>query len=172
MSNVNIPNVSTGQIKTVVYIVVAIVVIVLIIYIATNVGGGIGKVFEKIGLKDSELDRLIAQEKAKASTEDYFSPSYYRNPPKGKKSAIVQPQIIDGIVNEIWTADKTFSTNAEQIQGAFEQLKNKCQVSELAYYFNKASGKSLYANITNLLDGKPELFNILHRTNNLPTGYF
>jgi hypothetical protein len=183
-------SINDQQAKTGLYIILGLALVVIAYSISRDFAQAIDTTLENVGLKPSETDKQVKLEKEKAKATDYFSPTYYQQPPAGMKSRVLFPQIIDGIRDNIWDSVGIFKdisgVDYKAIQGELEKLKYKTEVSQLAYYFNAKYKKSLYAFLTEKLNPyapdiilkafndnrKETLQTILTRLNNLPSGFY
>ena len=140
-------SINDQQAKTGLYIILGLALVVIAYSISKDFAQAIDTTLTNIGLKPSETDKQVKLEKEKAKATDYFSPTYYQQPPAGMKARVLFPQIIDGIRDNIWNSVGIFKdisgVNYKAIQGELEKLKYKTEVSQLAYYFNAKYKKSL-----------------------------
>lgn len=173
------------QTQKILAIGICVLVAALCIFWWYEFGEPLDNVLTGIGLKDSETDKSIKGDKQKATQDDYFSTSYYLNPPSGYKSQVLAPQIVDGIVAKMHDAIGLLSTDYGAIQAALSKVVSKTQLSQVASYFSNKYSTSLYSFLNdNLNSAKPEIMlkivgnngkeiysDILNRLNGLPSGF-
>lgn len=169
------------QAKAMAIIIAVVFAVILATYLAYRLTGGVDSLLESLGLKDSQTDKDLQAIKTQVKEADFFSPTYYHNPPaeyknsKGQYYAAVKYiSAVNALASQIEKAIGYIYDDPEQIAGAMEELKNKAQVSQLSEYFNKKYGKSLYQYLSEKMDTSAQrriLNDILTRLNSLPTGF-
>lgn len=150
-----LPGGETGnKAKSVVYIIVAILVVVVIIIVIKKgskvfdtVFGGITKVFQAIGLADSEeelkadADAAAADTKATATVSP-FNPAFYKNAPTG--TPLMSSAKAVSLSKQIYDSVGSFYDDPESGLAAFKQCANWAQVSFLCDMFQQKYSKDAY----------------------------
>lgn len=169
------------QAKAMAIIIAVVFAVILAAYLAYRLTGASDSLLESLGLKKSDEDKALDKIKVTIKEADFFSPTYWRNPPaqyknaQGKYLASVKYQsAVDAIVKQIENAVGYIYDNPEQIASAMEEMKNKAQVSQVSEGFAKKYKKSLYQYLSEKMDTSAQravLFDILTRLNSLPSGF-
>ena len=146
-------------VRTAIVVVVVLLVIVVVIMILSRVFGGIDKVLEGIGLKDSaekkERERQIKEAAKEAATnESPFSPNFYKTAPSG--TALVTRAKAESVANQIWDSVGIFYDDSDQALAAFKQLPTQAAVSFVADVFNDLHQRDLFKWLENKFDTKEQ----------------
>jgi hypothetical protein len=156
MKAANVPELKTGQMMTIVYIL-ALLIVLFIVY----------KVLAGIGLIKTGKRRRAEKEQEEAVNmmrkDEYWNPLYIQNKVYksiGKNAAIEY-------ASNLRRAMQGWGTNEERIFSTFGKLYNKCNVSEvaLAYYVNY--NENLQADLLNELTDS-EVATLMNIVNGLP----
>ena len=166
------------QAKTAVYIAAAVVIIFLLAKVGGAISTALSKLFEGIGLQSSAEEKQQEKLSEKALSGGYLYPTYYRNPPKGyTKAALMYQSKASALAKQIWEGGNTgiiVPDNVGKIEAAFNEVKNKAQVSQLAETFERTYKKSLAGFLLATFDRDSEIpvYNrIISKLDKLPTGF-
>ena len=164
--------------KTAVVIVAAIAIIILLVKFGKGIGTALDKLFQTLGLQQSEAEQQQEQRSTQALDEGYIYPQYYKNPPKGyTRAALMYQSKANALAKQIWEGGNTgiiVPDNVGSIEAAFNELKTKVQVSQLADTFEKNYKKSLAGFLLATFDRSSEIpvYNrIFKRLSSLPAGF-
>jgi len=138
-----VPDLKSGQMITIAYFI-GILVILFIVY----------KILAATGLiKTNAKKKEEAAENAAVDTirtDDIFNPEYYFD----KKFQSLGNQYITLYSNELYKAMTGLGTDEEAIFVVFGNLKNKCNVSELAAGYKYKFNRNLKTDLLNELNEK------------------
>jgi len=138
-----VPELKGGQMITIAYFI-GIIIILFVVYKILAATGLIKTQAKKKeeALKDAAVDTL--------RTDDIFNPEYYFN----KKFQSLGNQYITAYSNELRKAMTGLGTDEEAIFVVFGNLKNKCNVSELAAGYKYKFNRNLKTDLLNELSEK------------------
>jgi len=178
--------IDADKIKVIVFISAGVIAAVIIGVMLYDFSGALKKLFYGVGLGASQTDKDITSAKKTALTANFFNPKYYQDTTQGKPMTLFPAQI-DSLVSRLQNSISSIlhDVNDGEIEAVFMSLANKCQVSQLAYYFNSKENTSLDVWLEEKLnpsapdillaalnDKRKETYkNILTRLNSLPKGF-
>jgi hypothetical protein len=153
------PDLKSGQMITIAYIIGMLIVLFIVYKILAATG-----LIKTVTKKRTEAEQKAAIEMAR--TDDYFDPMYWYDKTfksLGKNAAEVYAQDIH---NSIYGFLK-IGTNAEKIFSTLGKLYNKCNVSELATSYILQYDRDMRADLLNNLT-KQHISDMMNILNSLP----
>lgn len=128
---------------------------------------------ETLNIVDTPDEKIMREAADKANTSaptNYWTPTYYKYAPAGKKPWILTETGARTISKRIYDAMGYFNDDEEAIYGQFKALQYKTQISYLASIFFAVYKKDLFAFIESYFNDK-EMVILLKITETKPTGF-
>jgi uncharacterized protein YpmB len=151
-----VPELKGGQMLTIAYFI-GILIILFIVY---KILGATGLIKTAAKKKEEKEEETAVEE---IRTNDIFNPEYYFN----KKFQSLGNQYITMYSNELRKAIQGLGTDEEAIFVVFGNLKNKCNVSELAAGYKYKFQRDLKTDLLNELSAE-DIAQIMKIVNKLP----
>ena len=127
-------------------IIIGIVALVLVFLIFKGIKDSFKNLFGTFGIGSTTEDDARESEIEKIEKKaNEFSPTYWKNPPKGRIAQLMTIASTNAIIKNIESGIGYVWDTPEKILGSFRQLKYKTQVSWISDNWQKKHGTDLQA---------------------------